>query len=519
MKFGAYPSESSLRNIGMVVGLGHGDEGKGMSALTYAYYHATANQNLIACKGNGSGQATHKVMMDLRPEYDAGDYWFIHSYYSGATFAPLATMHKDIAPYSTILTPDIVIDLITLYEETRKINSRIKDFEIASKETLERPTIYVHNDSWVTTPLDIQFNILREMFNQSANSGKHGTCGIGFFDTLTRSRNLFPIHVSRIMDDDYRSYDDMLAIYKYYTKLLHEKLASTHVVMYPELQDAIDKFFFMADNDIGMLSASFDYYCAVIRDCVKLKTFNIEVYSDFASIVNKYDTLLIESNQGVLIGNEHGIMPHATPSDTTGKTTLSYVATCLEESGTYLDDIKFTYVGISRIFSTRHGNGPFVHKNAIKIPEVHREHVNFGFNMNDMPNSKEILTEEHNVFNTYQGGMRWSPLSVDNLAFVYNDFNKFLNESGLIHKFKTVSLTLNLSHLDALYHFGGKFEYISGGVFNSDVFSVPPREYVYSVPRKIVQMINNQLTDIKVTTGVTATGPHLQHWIGGYSDF
>lgn len=510
---------SSLRNIGMVVGLGHGDEGKGMSALTYAYLHATANQRLIACKGNGSGQATHKVMLDLRDEFKMDDFWFIHSYYSGATFAPLATANHQQHTFSTILTPDIVIELVALLTEAKKIDQDLDAMELESDKALQRPVLYIHKDSLVTTPLDIHFNGLRELLNTASHSGKHGTCGIGFYDTLTRSRELRPLRVSQIMDNSYKSYIDLIEIHAYYCKLLNDKLVTTPII-HDDVREAVNLFINMPASDISMLSASFDYYCQQIRKCEQgLHRIKVSVYSEFEKIVTNYDTLLIESNQGVLIGDEHGVMPHATPSDTTGKTALTYALTALEESGVSLGDINFTYLGVSRIFSTRHGNGAFVHKKKLLIPEVHKEHVICGYNAFDMPYSRKILKEEHNVHNREQGSLRWSLLSVDNLAFVYNDFNEYLETTGYIHRFKSVTLALNLSHMDALQYFNHKFEYIFNGMHQTMPIRDESNKYIRQIPAELIQLINTEVTGVPVSMGVTATGPRLRNWVGGYLSF
>lgn len=75
-------NNSNLRHIDLVVGLGHGDEGKGMTALSLAYLYTVGKSTIIACKGNGSGQASHKVMFDNNSGAGENKQSFIHKYSS-----------------------------------------------------------------------------------------------------------------------------------------------------------------------------------------------------------------------------------------------------------------------------------------------------------------------------------------------------------------------------------------------------------------------------------------------------
>lgn len=175
-------NKSNLCHIDLVVGLGHGDEGKGMTALSLAYLRTIGKCTIIACKGNGSGQASHKVMFGNNSGAGEDKQEFIHKYSSGATFAPIAV--SDIPrTINTILTPDVVIDLPTLYNEILDINSALNYMKL-SNEDVSRPYILVHEDSLVTTPLDILFNHLKEKMLSGTSKGKHGSCGIGFNETL-----------------------------------------------------------------------------------------------------------------------------------------------------------------------------------------------------------------------------------------------------------------------------------------------------------------------------------------------
>ena len=510
-------NKSNLRHIDLVVGLGHGDEGKGMTAMSLAYLRTIGKCTIIACKGNGSGQASHKVMFDNNSGAGDDKQSFIHKYSSGATFAPIAV--SDVPhTINTILTPDVVIDLPTLYNEVVDIHCALSRMEL-SNEDVSRPYILVHENSLVTTPLDIAFNHLKEKMLSGSRQGKHGSCGIGFNETLRRSEEMYPIYMRDILDNNYKSCANMMDMYNYYQSKAID-LATSIGFTDDAVREQFNEFISQATYQIESLSHAFDYYCRLIRGCVKLNTFNLSVYTDFAKEISYYSHLIIESNQGVLIGDEFGVMPHATPSDTTGKKTLLYVLNSLEKSGADLSQIDFTYQGITRTFSTRHGNGPFVHLKPLQLSFIQQNKAIHGEEEQYMVNRAQILREEHNCTNEHQGSLRYSLLSLDNLSYIYADFNNYMISSGLKSKLGKVDYKVNVSHIDAVYFNGDYFEYIHHEKSNFlNIRGKRLEEVLMMVSNEIAKGISGDINGVIVSTLFKACGPQLMSWVGPCPDF
>lgn len=78
--------------------------------------------------------------------------------------------------------------------------------------------------------------------------------------------------------------------------------------------------------------------------------FSFVAISD-ANILRKYDNLVFEGSQGILLDQKFGIMPHCTPSNTTSQNVYSLLAQA---------DIRGTkrHWYVTRPYITRHGNGP-----------------------------------------------------------------------------------------------------------------------------------------------------------------
>jgi adenylosuccinate synthase len=139
----------------IVIGLGFGDEGKGVTVNSLVSHLGNAH-NTIVVKFSGGAQAAHTVM------YDDTKHVFA-SFGSGT-----------LQGASTYLTEDYLLDPQAML--TEKIVLEEKDITI--------PTVYVHPLAKIVTPFDIAEG------RKDAATKYDGTCGMGIGATM--KRNLSP---------------------------------------------------------------------------------------------------------------------------------------------------------------------------------------------------------------------------------------------------------------------------------------------------------------------------------------
>lgn len=105
--------------------------------------------------------------------------------------------------------------------------------------------------------------------------------------------------------------------------------------------------------------------------------------------VSKYDTIIFEGAQGIMLDMDHGIFPHVTYSNTTSKNALSLYA----EWG--LPNL-ISIVYVTRCYQTRHGNGPMTSDEDISL----------------LNNSAEI-----NVYNEWQKDFKVKKIDYELLGY------------------------------------------------------------------------------------------------------
>jgi adenylosuccinate synthase len=109
---------------------------------------------------------------------------------------------------------------------------------------------------------------------------------------------------------------------------------------------------------------------------------------DDYTYLNSFENLIFEGSQGILLDMDHGVFPNVTYAHTTSKNAFE-ICKLLN-----IEDIEMYYV--TRIYSTRHGNGW-------------------------MSNEKELVLknneEETCVFNDYQKELRFGELDYDLLNY------------------------------------------------------------------------------------------------------
>jgi len=256
-----------------VIGANFGDEGKGL----VTDYLASKGGDVVV-RFNGGCQAGHTV---VAPE----GHRHVFSHFGAGSFVGLPTFFSQ----HTIVNPVLFI----------------KEYEKLQKH-ITAPVVYIHPDALVTTPWDMNAN---QMLEKARNNAKHGSCGVGIFQTIVRNRKV-PLRMRDLWDNDLT--DQLADIIKHYSCGTEEENEN------------------MREN--------------FLRDC-----------EWFAHVVRSADITqfidpIFEGAQGLLLDQGNMEMyPHLTPS----RCGMHNVRELMWEMGCDVGDVYY----VSRPYLTRHGAG------------------------------------------------------------------------------------------------------------------------------------------------------------------
>lgn len=273
-----------------VVGANFGDEGKGL--LTDFLCHRESASLVV--RYNGGAQAGHTV---VTPE----GLRHVFSHFGSGTFLGVPTL----------LSRFVVVNPAVFHRE-------FTDLEMLGVGA--KLHVYADLNCLVTTPIDMLVN---QALEDSRGHQRHGSCGVGFNETIERSCD--PLY--RLRFRDLREPDAILdRIHKYWlpTRLQALGLSPTAVTypdeMHEQFLSDIDHF---ANWVVGAEPSDLDLRCVVF-----------------------------EGAQGLCLSEDRKeFFPHLTRSHT-GIRNVRLL--CTEND---IDDLTGYYV--SRTYLTRHGAGPF----------------------------------------------------------------------------------------------------------------------------------------------------------------
>lgn len=339
-----------MKHAQVIIGAGYGDEGKGH--MTDYFCHKFATDNTICIRYNGGSQAGHHVVTP-----DGIKHVFKH--FGSGTLLSIPTY----------LTKEFIVNPIIFNQEYDTLSSYKK-----------YPVVSVHPDCRITTPYDI---LLNHIIESSRNSDKHGSCGLGIFETINRHKEI-PITISDLTLMKYPTFIELMGTVKSY---------------------AINRI-----NELGIVLSDdhkqlleLDVTHQFVRDVQAFLTRTCTVGTEH---LKQYDTYIFESAQGLLLSEKHGVMPHLTPSDPGLATPLEL---CNELR---VKTVNVCYV--TRCYTTRHGNGPL--KNEKTLEEM-----------------KLVVKDETNVLNEHQGQFRYALLDIPTIKDAIEvDFKQSADYNGII---------------------------------------------------------------------------------------
>lgn len=325
-----------MKKIMAVIGANFGDEGKG---LMTDYLANENRENAIVVRSNGGAQAGHTVTMP-----DGRRHVFGH--FSAGTFAGLPGF----------LSEYFVLNPMLFMKELRTL-----------RDLGEWMEIYADKQCMVTTPYDM---IINQIAEQWRGADKHGSCGVGFNETITRclASDEFKLTLADLADTELTRRKLTAIREKYVSKRL--KMLGIHEIP--------ARFTELLAGDA--LMEGFLFNVAQMLKVMKV--------SDIWLLKN-YDTIIFEGAQGLMLDEDHPYFPHVTRSHTG----IHNVVAMMAKLGCKEEMLEVVYT--TRAYLTRHGAGPFPTELSYKpypriedmtnVPNPYQDTLRYGLvNINEL---------------------------------------------------------------------------------------------------------------------------------------
>lgn len=356
--------------VKIVIGSNFGDEGKGLMTEYFCHQAALRGDKTIVVCHNGGAQRGHTV---TTPE---GKHHVFHHFGSGTLIGS-----------DTYLSEDFILNPIIFKQEWDEL-------EVLGCS----PIVYVHPDCRVSTPYDMILNQLKEEIRAG---GKHGSCGIGIYETIYRYRDKSNNHSIRTLSN--MSRNDI----QEYLHMVRSQMIQT-----------VDSYMLTEWNEIvtseGLLNNYLDDLCFMI-DKIKFGKENV---------LGNYETIVFEGGQGLLLDqNNREYYPHLTPSNTGVKNPIEILIK-MQRHSLCPYDIEVCYV--TRTYITRHGAGRLDY-------ECQKEEIN--------PDIKDLT----NVPNPHQGNLRYAKVDPTEIFERVNKDYLALRANNVIKKSNSI-ISLAITH-------------------------------------------------------------------------
>lgn len=307
-----------------IIGLRFGDEGK---ATMVDYLNAE-----YIIRANGGAQAAHHVVVE--DKHSGKEIFHCFSQFGSGTFNGA----------KTYLSDKMLIDPIRMVGEAK----------VLKEKGIENPfnLVTIDPQCLIITPFQA---ILNQMLEISRGDMRHGSCGIGFGQTVEDGRRLGAM---ALIAKDMFSKEILRKKLDFLWRIKID-IAEQLVESLPENQELLKRL-----NDLkseGFVEDLVDYY----HSFATTKGIKIERIEE--EILNGKGNIIFEGAQGVLLDEVLGFHPYVTYSRTTFKNPDEKI----KLSNTAKKVIK---IGVMRAYDTRHGRGPFVTEDewlGSLIPDKH----------------------------------------------------------------------------------------------------------------------------------------------------
>lgn len=318
----------------IIIGANYGDEGKGTVVATYTKH---ANGKVLNVLTNGGAQRAHTIFIDGNIDPITNKHFG-----SGTAFGA-----DNYFAEQFILNP---VQFVQEYDSVFNVNK------------FKNITFYRHSHCMWSTPWDMMANIIK-------NKNKFASCGMGIWETIVRYKSTRTVTLSEFFRmSDYDKVQYLLSIRMYYEKMLGNAIPAEFIDPWKSIYTLTH---FAVDCEF------------MVRHTIEINTtYHKELFA-------KYDEVIFENGQGLLLTDRGIDESDRTPSDTTKQIAQSM----LIQAGDDLSDLTVHYV--TRPYLTRHGKG--------------------GMELGEDSNLTSYLTQDTNVHNELQGEFRYGKLDIDSL--------------------------------------------------------------------------------------------------------
>ncbi len=323
-----------MKQAFIVIGANYGDEGKGLATSCLAQKTNGKKLNILI---NGGAQRGHTVE---RP--DGVRHVFHH--FGSASFDGA----ESYADEDFIVNPLLFMD----------------EYIVLRDHFALTPRLTLHGDCRVSTVYDM---MLGQIIEENRGSARHGSCGLGIFETVLRYKSTSWAKKWRELKDmdweTFRAYCRRIR-----DEYIPKRLSSLGMSMRSEWQSIV-----MNEELIGNSFSD-----------LKEMASRTQTASDWKSAAQDYDVLLFEAGQGLMLDEENKAdFPHLTPSRTTSLVSAGRISALGEET-------RAQVVYVTRAYFTRHGAGPFPNQcpkeqinsdmvDKTNVPNPHQQTLRYGF--------------------------------------------------------------------------------------------------------------------------------------------
>lgn len=311
----------------VVIGSNYGDEGKGLATRYFSLMAKKQNKSCLNVLFNGSCQRGHTV------DFLDGNSHVFHHFGCGTADGA-----------DTYFDENFIVNPILFNEEYAKLKNY-------------RPKVYCNPECRVATPYDVMLNRIVE---ESRGENKHGSCGLGVWETVVRySCSEFNLPIKSMAAFNNCGLRDYL--FRIKNHFFFDRLKE-YGINYADIPDRYKK---MLEADEAV---AFNWICdfRIMMDMITFAElrgaticYNVDQVVDKERKI-KYDTVIYEGAQGLALDeNNYRAFPHVSASSTTSEVPVERIKTYFKlEDGN--DNVEVCY--ITRSYFTRHGAGYLVNE-------------------------------------------------------------------------------------------------------------------------------------------------------------
>ncbi|GAB4334109.1 MAG: hypothetical protein OHK0038_10800 [Flammeovirgaceae bacterium] len=310
------------KKISIVVGLGFGDEGKGLATDYLSFKSLHYQENTLVIRFNGGQQAGHTVVTGEGKRH-------VFSNFGSGTLRGFPTYWSKYCTFSPA--------------------SYLKEFQAITLLGVI-PILFVDKLCAITTHYDVLYNRRMEL---SRGDARHGSCGMGFGATIERQQlTPYKLYAQDLLFPELCAIK-LKAIRKYYQSKF-------------EKETTID--FQQFDH-----SSEDELFISCIESLQSFQKNHVLKFVNEPEILQlaEYQHFIFEGAQGILLDMDFGFFPHVTRSNTTSKNAIELIRNYFPH---LLKDTQLYYV--TRAYQTRHGAGNMTHENEKLILKNNEKETN-----------------------------------------------------------------------------------------------------------------------------------------------